>query len=57
MRLSCRYCTQFDHAMEDFPVLIAKMQEKGMQPQQPTQNLQMMRAKPREKDPNVNIVL
>jgi len=42
---------------KDYPVLIAKMHEKGMQPQQPTQNLQMMRVEPREEDPNVNIVL
>ena len=33
------------------------MQEKKAQPQHPTQNLQMMRAKPYEEDPNVNIVL
>ena len=33
------------------------MQEKGTQPQQPTQNLQMMRVEPRKEDANVNIVL
>lgn len=33
------------------------MREKEMQPQHPTQNLQMMRDEPREEDPNVNIVL
>jgi len=55
--LSCKYCTQFDHVAEYFPVLLAKICEKGAQPQQPTQNLQMMRAEPCEEDPNVNIVL
>lgn len=39
------------------PVLLEKIREKGVQPQQPTQNLQMMRVEPREEDPNVNIVL
>ena len=38
-------------------MLIAKMQEKKAQPQQPTQNLQMIRDEPREEDRNVNIVL
>lgn len=33
------------------------MQEKKAQPQQPTQNLQMMRDEPREEDQSVNIVL
>lgn len=46
MCLSCRYCTQFNHAIEDFPVLLAKICEKGAQPQQLTQNLQMMRVEP-----------
>lgn len=55
--LSCQYCTQLDHAIEDFPVLLAKICEKGAQPQQPTQNLQMMRVEHQEEDPNVNIVL
>ena len=49
--------TQFDHAIEEYPILIAKMQEKKVQLQQPTQNLQMMREEPREEDPNFNIVL
>ena len=43
--------------IEECPILIAKMQKKKAQPQQPTQNLQMMRDEPREEDPNVNIVL
>ena len=33
------------------------MKEKKAQPQWPTQNLQMMRAKPQKEDLNVNIVL
>ena len=48
---------QFDHAIEECPVLMAKMQEKKVQPQNPSQNLQMMKVKPHEEDPNVNIVL
>jgi len=55
--LSYRYCTQFDHEIEDCPILIAKMHEKGTQPQQPTHKLQMMRVEPHEEDPTVNIVL
>lgn len=34
--LSCRYCTQFEYAIEDYSLLIDKMLKKGMQP---TQNL------------------
>ena len=43
--------------MEDLPILLAKIHEKGAQPQQPTQNLQMMSVEPPEEDPKVNIVL
>ncbi len=43
--------------MEDCPILLAKIHEKGAQPQQPSQNLQMMRAEPREEYPKVNNVL
>ena len=32
------------------------MQEKKTQPQQPTQNIQMMRAEPRKEDQSINIV-
>lgn len=55
--LSCRYCTQFDHATEDCPILLANIRKKGVQPQQLTQNLHMLRAEPCEEDPKVNIVL
>jgi len=56
-RLSCCYCTRFDHAIEDYRILLAKICEKGAQPQQPTENLQMMRDEPFEEDPKVNIVM
>lgn len=38
-------------------MLITKMQEKKVQPQQPTQNLYMMRVEPHKEDQSVNIVL
>ena len=54
----CKYCTLFDHDMEHYPTLIARIRDKGVLPPPPTQNLQMMRSKPRdEEDPNVNVVL
>lgn len=43
--------------MEDCPILLAKIHEKGVQPLQLTQNPQMMTVKLREEDPKVNIVL
>jgi len=43
--------------IEEFPILIAKMRVKKAQPKQLIHNLQMMRAKHHEEDPNVNIVL
>lgn len=48
MHPSCQYCKQFDHVIEDCPMLIAKMQEKKTQ--QPMQNIQMMTAEPRKED-------
>jgi len=36
---------------------LAKIREKGAQPPQPMQNLQMMRVEPREEDPKINIML
>ena len=47
----------FDHEMEDCPILIARICDKGALPPPSTQNLQMMRSELREEDPNVNIVL
>lgn len=54
---SCLYCTLFDHETKYCPTLIARIREKGVLPPPPTQNLQMMRSKPHEEEPNVNIVL
>ena len=39
MRLSCKYCTQFDPESEDCPTLIATIHDKGVLPPQLTQNL------------------
>ena len=57
MRESCLYCTQFDHDMEDYPTLIARLCNKGTLQPSPNQNLQMMMYEPCEEDLNVNIVL
>ena len=43
--------------MVDCPTLIAQMRKKRVLQPTPTQNIQMMRSKLREEDPNVNIVL
>ena len=43
--------------MEDCPTLIARLHDDGVLQPPPTQKLQMMRSKPHEEDPNVNIVL
>jgi len=56
-RISCWYYNQFDHEVEDFPSLIAKMHEKGVLQPPLIQNLQMMRSEPCEEDPNVNMML
>ena len=37
--------------------MLARLRDKGSLQPPPTQNLQMMRSKPRKQDPNVNIVL
>jgi len=54
-RSSCLYYTLSNH--EKIPTLIARIRGKGVLPSPSTQNLQMMRSKPREEDPNVKIVL
>jgi len=54
---SCLYYTLFDHEIEYYPMLIARICNKGVLPPPLTQNLQMMRSEPREEDKNVNIVL
>jgi len=56
-RESCFYCTQFDHETKDYPTLLAGFRDKGTLQPPPTQNLQMMRSKPAEEDPNVNVML
>jgi len=56
-RTSCLYSTQFDHEGKYCPTLIARLHEKGVLQPPPTQNLQMMRSRPCEEDPNVSIVL
>jgi len=56
-RASCLYCTQFDHGMEDYPTLIARLHDKGIVQPPPPQNLQMMRSEPCEEDSNANIVI
>ena len=55
-RISCWYYNQFDHEVEDFPSLVAKMREKGVLQPPPTQNLQIVRSEPCEEDPNVNMM-
>jgi len=57
MRISCPYCEQFDHEMVDCPMLIAQMRKKGVLQPTSMQNIQMMRSKPCEEDPNVNMML
>jgi len=53
----CPYCYQFDHEVVDCPTLIAQMREKGVLLANPTQNIQMLKAKPHMEDPNVNMML
>lgn len=43
--------------MVDYSTLIAQIHEKGVLQSPPTQNIQMMRAEPREEDPSINMVL
>lgn len=54
MHPSFQYYHQFDHVIEDFLVLIAKMHEKKNQ--QWMQNIQMMRSEPHEDNPSINIL-
>jgi len=50
-------CTLFDHEMKDFPMMMARIHDKGALPPHLIQNLQMMRSGKHEEDPNVNILL
>lgn len=56
-RISRSYCEQFDHELIDFPTLIAEIREKRVVEPTTTQNVLMMRSKPRKEDPQVNMVL
>ena len=57
MRISCSYCTHFDHETIDFPTLITKMCKKGVFQPSLTQNIQMMRSERHEEEPNLNMML
>lgn len=48
---------QFDHDAVDCPTLIAQLWEKGVLRASPAQNVQMMKADPHTKDPNINRML
>lgn len=54
---SSQYCNQFEHTIEECPILIAKMQERKTQPEKLTKKLKMMIVDPCEEDKNVNIML
>jgi len=56
-RVSCPYCEQFDHELIDFPMLLAQIREKRKAPPTTTQNVQMIRAEPRDEESKVNTVL
>lgn len=57
MRISCSYYEEFDHEMINCPTLIAQMHENGTLQPTLTHNVQMMRSKPHEEDPNLNMML
>lgn len=57
IRACCPYCYQFDHKAVDFPTLISQMWEKGVLMAMCTQNIQMMKAKSRKEDHNINMML
>lgn len=54
---SCKYCTLFHHQTKDWPIMIARIRDKGALPPPLTQNLQMMTFESRKENLNVNIVL
>ena len=51
------YFTLFDHETEDCPTIIVRVHDEGALQPPLTQNLQMMRSKPREEGSNVKIML
>ena len=52
MTTTCTYCKAFNHAIEECPVLLAKIQEK-----QQNQNVQFIRVEQWPLDPIVNVVM
>ena len=48
---TCNYCKAFNHAIEECPVLLAKIQEK-----QQNQNVQFIGVEHCPQDPTVNVV-
>ena len=53
VRQSFRYYRQLDYVIEGCSILIAKMQEKQ---QIPTQNVQRVKAEPRDEGPSINVI-
>jgi hypothetical protein len=51
MTTTCSYCKAFNHAIEECPVLLAKIQEK-----QQNQNVQFIGVEQRSPNPTVNVV-
>jgi hypothetical protein len=51
---TCSYCSSFDHVIKEFPVLVAKLQER-QGPQQNSQ-VQLIYIEPRGGDPRVTII-
>lgn len=48
---TCTYCKSFNHAIEEFPVLLAKIQEKRH-----NQNVQFIGVEQQSPNPTVNVV-
>ena len=49
--VTCAYCKAPNHAIEDYPVLLMKIQEK-----QQSQNLQLIGVEQRTTDPTINVL-
>ena len=50
--VTCAYCKDPNHAIEDCPVLLEKIQEK-----QQSQNVQLIRVEQWTTDPTVNVLM
>lgn len=50
---SCRYCRQYDYVIEEYLLLIAKMQEKQ---HAPTLNIKIVKVEPHDIGPSVNVI-